>query len=102
MPWKPCGTTRHIGLESYSEKALKWRRASWGRVLREGITGGLMMLVPALLLGFFLSWRIGLAIIGTTACVATLSSIIFAFRGHTLACAAKKGFVLTLGWWDRI
>ena len=102
MPWKPCGTTRHIELQGHSAKALKWRKASWVRVLREGITGGLMMLIPTLLLGFFLSWQIGLAVIGTTAGAATLSSVFFALRGHTLACAAKKGFVLTLGWWERI
>ncbi|GAA3168307.1 MULTISPECIES: hypothetical protein [Streptomyces] len=55
MQSKACGTTRHIDLQGHSAKARKWRKASWARVLREGITGCLMMLVPALLFGFLLS-----------------------------------------------
>lgn len=60
------------------------------------------MLVPVLLLGFFISWTIGVAIIGMTAATATLASVFFALRGHRPGCSAKKGIVLALGWWERV
>ncbi|WP_157850781.1 hypothetical protein [Streptomyces exfoliatus] len=60
------------------------------------------MLVPTLLLGFFMSWDIGIALVMATASSAVLSSFVFSLRGRTLGCAVKKGIVLTLGWWERI
>ncbi|MEU2654548.1 hypothetical protein ABZ615_04420 [Streptomyces sp. NPDC007325] len=60
------------------------------------------MLVPALLLGFFISWKVGVVIIGVTATVGGLASLFFSLKGHTFGCAAKKGLVLALGWWERL
>ncbi|MFJ9575362.1 hypothetical protein ACIRQF_03090 [Streptomyces sp. NPDC101191] len=60
------------------------------------------MLIPTLLLGFFMSWEIGLAIVMATATSVTLSSISFSLRGHTFGCAVKKGIVRSLGWWERV
>ncbi|MFB7280463.1 hypothetical protein ACFCZV_25480 [Streptomyces hydrogenans] len=102
MSSEVCGTTGHVPLEGYSRKARAWRRASWSRVLREAGTGSLIMLVPALLLRFLLSWWVGLAIVGSTATTAGLASLFFSLKGHTLGCAAKKGVVLALGWWERL
>ncbi|MFJ3817411.1 hypothetical protein [Streptomyces sp. NPDC090056] len=97
-----CGSTRHVPLEGYSGRARTWQKASWSRVLRETAVGCLIMLVPTLLLGFFMSWDIGIALVMATASSAVLSSFVFSLRGHTLGCAVKKGIVLTLGWWERI
>ncbi|MFE5592071.1 hypothetical protein [Streptomyces sp. NPDC056549] len=97
-----CGTTRHVLLQGYSGRAREWQKASWNRVLREAAVGSLIMLIPALLLGCFLSWEIGVAIITATAGAAGLSSLFFSFRGHAPGCAAKKGIVLALGWWERV
>ncbi|MFE5483129.1 hypothetical protein [Streptomyces sp. NPDC056527] len=102
MNTEACGTTGHVRLQGYSGKARRWRRASWNRVLREGSIGILIMLIPAALLGFFISWEIGVAIILLTVTSATLSSIFFTLRGHTWGCSAKKGIVLALGWWERL
>ncbi|MFB7234057.1 hypothetical protein ACFCXK_04680 [Streptomyces sp. NPDC056269] len=102
MNTEACDTTRHVDLRGYSGRARKWQTASWNRVLREATVGSLIMLIPALLLGFFISWQIGIAIIVVTAGAAALSSLFFSFRGHTLGCAAKKGIVLALGWWERV
>ncbi|MFJ6409458.1 hypothetical protein ACIQK9_28490 [Streptomyces hydrogenans] len=60
------------------------------------------MLIPSLLLGFFISWHIGIAIVLATATAMTLSSIAFSLRGHTVGCSVKKGIVLALGWWEQI
>jgi hypothetical protein len=60
------------------------------------------MLIPVLLLGFFISWKIGIAIIGGTAATATLASVFFSLKGHRFGCSAKKGIVLALGWWERV
>ncbi|MFI2738328.1 hypothetical protein [Streptomyces sp. NPDC018711] len=97
-----CGSTRHIPLQGYSGRARSWQKASWSRVLREASVGSLIMLIPTLLLGFFMSWEIGMAIVLATATSVTLSSISFSLRGHTFECAVKKGIILTLGWWERI
>ncbi|MGW4050399.1 hypothetical protein ACWENA_06170 [Streptomyces sp. NPDC004779] len=102
MSSEACDTTGHVPLEGYSLRSRAWQRASWSRVLREVAVGSLIMLVPALLLGFFISWRAGIAIIGTTATTACLASLFFSFRGHTFGCSAKKGIVLALGWWERL
>ncbi|MEU6165911.1 hypothetical protein [Streptomyces tanashiensis] len=102
MNTEACGTTRHVDLRGYSGRAREWQTASWNRVLREAVIGSLIMLIPTLLLGFFLSWEVGMAIITATAGAAALSSLFFAFRGHTPRCAAKKGVVLALGWWERV
>lgn len=97
-----CGTTGHIPLEGYSRRTRTWRRASWSRVLREAATGSLIMLMPVLLQGFFISWKVGIAIIWATATAAGLASAFFSFRGHTFGCSTKKGIVLALSWWERI
>ncbi|MFD0140810.1 MULTISPECIES: hypothetical protein [unclassified Streptomyces] len=97
-----CGSTHHIPLQGYSGRARSWQKASWSRVLREVSVGSLIMLIPTFLLGFFMSWEIGTAIVMATATSVALSSIAFSLRGHTFGCAVKKGFVLTLGWWERI
>ncbi|MFF7779830.1 hypothetical protein ACFZCG_36075 [Streptomyces tanashiensis] len=102
MNTEACGTTRHVDLRGYSGRARTWRKANWKRVLREAVVGSLIMLVPALLLGFFLSWQIGVAIVLATVSSAALFSALFALRGHRFGCAAKKGVVLALGWWERI
>ncbi|MFD9903021.1 hypothetical protein [Streptomyces sp. NPDC059063] len=102
MSIEVCGTTRHVPLEGYSHRARAWRRASWSRVLREAAVGGLLMLASALLLGFFISWWAGIAIVWVTATTAGLASVFFCLRGHTFGCSAKKGIVLALGWWERI
>ncbi|GAA3087014.1 hypothetical protein GCM10017562_66540 [Streptomyces roseofulvus] len=60
------------------------------------------MLVPVLLLGFFISWWAGVAILWVTATMASLTSVFFSLRGHTFGCSLKKGLVLTLGWWERV
>ncbi|MER7536937.1 hypothetical protein ABTX77_19480 [Streptomyces sp. NPDC097704] len=60
------------------------------------------MLIPAFLLGFFISWKVGIAVIGITAAVGGLASVLFALKGHTFGCSAKKGIVLALGWWERL
>ncbi|MEU0404525.1 hypothetical protein ABZ318_30730 [Streptomyces sp. NPDC006197] len=60
------------------------------------------MLIPTLLLGFFISWQIGVALIALTLSSALLSSVFFTLRGHTWGCSAKKGVVLALGWWERV
>ena len=97
-----CGSTRHIPLQGYSGRARSWRKASWSRVLREVSAGSLIMLIPTLLLGFFMSWEIGMAIVMATATSVTLSSISFSLRGHAFGCAVRKGIVLTMGWWERV
>ncbi|MEW5654107.1 hypothetical protein [Streptomyces cinereoruber] len=97
-----CGTTDHIPLEGYSHRTQMWRRASWIRVLREAAVGTLIMLIPALLLGFFISWKVGVAIVWVTATTAGLASVFFSLRGHAFGCSTKKGVVLALGWWERI
>ncbi|MER7516482.1 hypothetical protein [Streptomyces sp. NPDC126499] len=102
MDTEACGTTSHITLHGHSGKARNWHKAGWSRVLREGVVGSLIMLIPALLLGFFLSWWIGVAIIGVTATSAVLSSVFFSLRGHRPACSVKKGLVLVMGWWERL
>ncbi|PVC76136.1 hypothetical protein [Streptomyces sp. CS081A] len=60
------------------------------------------MLIPAVLLGFFISWEIGAVIVLATATTATLSSIVYSLGGHRFGCSAKKGIVLALGWWERV
>ncbi|MEU9859491.1 hypothetical protein AB0D99_01360 [Streptomyces sp. NPDC047971] len=102
MSTEACGTTRHVPLEGYSRRARTWQKASWSRVLREATVGSLIMLIPALLLGFFISWKIGIAVIGATAATATLASVFFGLRGHGFGCSLKKGIVLALGWWERV
>ncbi|MEU9702640.1 hypothetical protein [Streptomyces sp. NPDC047981] len=102
MSTEACGTTRHVPLEGYSRRARTWHRASWKRVLREAAVGSLIMLVPALLLGFFISWKIGAAIVGATAATAVLAAVYFSLRGHRFGCSAKKGLVLALRWWEQI
>ncbi|MFG2332589.1 hypothetical protein ACGFMM_23535 [Streptomyces sp. NPDC048604] len=89
-------------LQGFSDRTGRQQRASWNRVLRDGAVGFLIMLMPALLLGFFLSWEIGVAIIAATAGTATLSSLVYSLKGHAWGCSAKKGIVLALGWWARI
>ncbi|MFF8375817.1 hypothetical protein ACF07V_06800 [Streptomyces sp. NPDC015661] len=102
MNTEACGSTRHVRLQGYSGRARAWQRASWNRVLREALIGCLIMLIPALLLGFFISWQFGVAIIALTATSAMFSSAFFTLRGHTWGCSAKKGVVLALGWWERV
>jgi hypothetical protein len=97
-----CGTTGHISLEGYSHRTRAWRKASWSRVLRETSVGSLIMLIPVLLLGFFISWKIGITIIWVTATTAALASLFFSLKGHTFGCSTKKGIVLALGWWERM
>ncbi|MFF8569096.1 hypothetical protein ACF06N_29575 [Streptomyces albidoflavus] len=97
-----CGTTQHIPLEGHSGNARKWHKASWSRVLREGITGMAVMLIPVVLLGFFISWQSGLAVVLLTALAATVSSVYFLIGGHRFGCSAKKGVVLACAWWERI
>ncbi|MFC8507650.1 hypothetical protein ACFU3J_02935 [Streptomyces sp. NPDC057411] len=102
MSSEVCGTTHHVPLEGYSRRAQAWRKATWSRVLRETAVGGLLMLVPVLLLGFFLSWWAGIAVLWATATAAGLASLFFCLKGHSFDCSAKKGIVLALGWWERI
>ncbi|MGW7428147.1 hypothetical protein ACWGIN_01200 [Streptomyces sp. NPDC054861] len=102
MAYDACGSTRHIPLQGYSGRARSWRKASWSRVFREVSAGILIMLIPTLLLGFFMSWEIGIAIVMATATSVTLSSVSFSLRRHAFGCAVKKGIVLTMGWWERV
>ncbi|WP_418960319.1 hypothetical protein [Streptomyces tritici] len=97
-----CGTTRHVALGDASEKAGVRQKVTWSRVLRGGGVGLVIMLTPALLLGFFLSWKIGVAIVALTATAATAASLVFSFRGHRPACSAKKGLVLASRWWAQV
>lgn len=102
MSSEACGTTSHVPLEGYSGRTRTWRKASWSRVAREAATGSLIMLIPAFLLGFFISWKVGIAVIGVTATVGGLASVLFSLKGHTFGCSAKKGIVLALSWWERL
>lgn len=102
MDRSDCSTTLHVFLQASSGEEQERLDATWTRVLREGAVGLLIMLGLVALLGFLVSWMIGVAVAGLNVFLLIAAQGFFLFRGHSFACSAKKSFVLVFGWWEYV
>ncbi|MET7510790.1 hypothetical protein [Streptomyces albidoflavus] len=66
------------------------------------MTGLTVMFIPVTLLGFFISWRLGLSVALLTVLAATVFAMWFLSAGHRFGCSAKKGIVLACALWERV